>query len=136
MNPILLDTHAAVWLIDGRLGSDAANEIEAASERDELLVSPVSAWEIALLVNKRRLTLAMGVEEYVRALFSLPGVVVAALTPSIAVAAANLPHKPPSDPIDRMLIASASAYGARLVTRDRAIRNYAKTTPTLRCIVC
>lgn len=100
------------------------------------MVSPITAWEIGLLVRKRRLTLALTVDDFVRALFSLPGVVLAALTPSIAVAAAALPDGVVADPADRILVATASAYGARFVTRDRGIQAYAKATSHLRCIAC
>jgi len=136
MNPILLDTHAALWAADDRLKPDAARVVEAAAARGELLLSPISAWEIGMLTRRGRLSLALTVEEYVRVLFSQPGVVVAALTPSVALAAATLPEKPIADPADRILIASATAYGARLVTHDKKIREYSKTTTNLRCIAC
>ncbi|MBV8067456.1 MAG: PIN domain-containing protein [Candidatus Eremiobacteraeota bacterium] len=67
---------------------------------------------------------------------TLPGVVLAALTPAIAVAATILPDEITADPADRILIATAAAYGARFITRDRAIHRYAKTTSYLRCIAC
>jgi PIN domain nuclease of toxin-antitoxin system len=89
-----------------------------------------------MLTRRGRLAPAAAIEEYVRVLFSQPGVVVAALTPSIALAAATLPDKSIADPADRILIATAMAYGAQLVTRDRKIRGYAKTVANLRCIAC
>lgn len=90
MNPILLDTHAAIWGADGRLTAAVTKVVDAAAERGELLISPVSAWEIGLLVRKGRLTLAMGLQDYVRALFTRRGVVTATLTPQIAVTAVTL----------------------------------------------
>jgi PIN domain nuclease of toxin-antitoxin system len=89
-----------------------------------------------MLVRKQRLSLAMAVEDFVRALFALPGVVLAALTPAIAVAATALPDEVSSDPADRILIATAAAYGARFVTRNRKIHRYARSTSHLRCIAC
>jgi len=136
MSPILLDTHAAVWAADGSLKGEAAALVEGAAERDELLLSPITAWEIGLLVKKKRLSLSSTVEDYVRALFGQPGVVLAALTPTIAVAATALPESLRADPADRILIATAAAYGARFVTRDREIRAYAKSTAHIRCIAC
>ncbi len=136
MSPILLDTHAAVWAADGRLKEEVVALIEGAAERDELLLSPITAWEIGLLVRKKRLTVSSTVEDYVRALFGQPGVVIAALTPHIAVAATALPGAFRADPADRILIATAAAYGARFVTRDREIRAFAKSTGHLRCIAC
>lgn len=136
MNPILLDTHAAVWAAGGRLKRDVTKIVDAAAERGELLLSPITAWEIGLLVRKGRLSLALTVEDYVRGLFGLSGVVLAALTPAIAVAATALPEEVRADPADRILIATAAAYGARLVTRDRNIQEYARATRYIRCVAC
>lgn len=125
-----------MWMAEDRLRREAARQVEEAAARNDLLISPISAWEIGMLVSRRRLFLAMAVEEYVRVLFSHPGVVVAALTPSVALSAAMLPRKTIADPADRILIATAAAYGAHLVTRDRKIHDYAKVTAQLRCIAC
>lgn len=110
--------------------------VDAAAEREELLLSPITAWEIGLLVRKKRLMLSSTVEDYVRALFAQPGIVLAALSPHVALAATALPEPLHADPADRILIATAAAYGARFVTRDKAIRAYAKSTGYLRCIAC
>lgn len=136
MNPILLDTHAALWAAEDRLKPNAAKLVSAAGARGDLLLSPITAWEIGMLTRCGRLALAIAVEEYVRVLYSQPGVVVAALTPSVALAAATLPEKSIADPADRILVATAAAYGARLMTRDRHIAEYAKATGRLRCIAC
>ncbi len=89
-----------------------------------------------MLVDKGRLSLAPSVQEYVRALFGHPGVVTATLTPTIAAAAASLPGSFHSDPADRILVATAAAYGAQFFTRDKRIREYAKATRHIRCVVC
>ena len=136
MNPILLDTHAAMWVAEDRVRPEVARRVAEAANRNELLISPISAWEIGMLISRRRLALSLTAEEYVRVLFSQPGVVVAALTPAVALAAATLPRKPISDPADRILIATAATYGAQLITRDKKIREYARTSPHLRCIAC
>jgi len=136
MNPILLDTHASLWITDGTLPPTVTKTIEDAAEREELLLSPITAWEIGVLVSKGRLSLAQSVGEYVRRLFGHPGFVTAALTPAIAAAATTLPGRFHADPADRILIATAAAYGAQLVTRDKAIHDYAKVTKHIRCIAC
>lgn len=136
MNPILLDTHAAIWAAEDRLKPEPAAQIRAAAARGELLLSPISAWEIGMLIRSERLSAALSASEYVRVLFNQPGVVVAALSPSIAVAAGVLSHKLIADPADRILVATATAYGARLLTRDKKLHKYAKTAPDLRCIAC
>ena len=136
MTPILLDTHAAIWSASGTARAATARIIDAAAQRGELLLSPITAWEIGMLVGKGRLILAQSVHDYVRALFGQPGVVTAVLTPAIAVEAATLPSSFHGDPADRIIVATASFYGAQIVTRDRAILSYAETKKAVRCVRC
>ena len=53
---ILLDTHALIWLAAGTsdLGSKALRAIE---EQPERRMSAMVAWELAMLVDKRRIAL-------------------------------------------------------------------------------
>ncbi|HVA28981.1 MAG TPA: type II toxin-antitoxin system VapC family toxin [Candidatus Baltobacteraceae bacterium] len=136
MNPILLDTHAALWAFDGSLKRSVATMVDEASRRGELLLSPITAWEIGLLARKRRFTLAATLADYVRMLFAQPGVLTAPITPAIAASSTALPGEFHADPADRILVATAAAFGASLVTRDKAIHNYAKATKHIRCIAC
>ena len=53
---ILLDTHAAVWLLTDRgLGKKSQRIVDRALAEDRLAVSAFSFWELAMLVAKRRL---------------------------------------------------------------------------------
>ncbi|MEO7217723.1 MAG: PIN domain-containing protein, partial [Gemmatimonadaceae bacterium] len=61
----------------------------------------------------------------------VPGVRVIELTPRIAVGSTRLPGKPHADPADRILIATARDTGARLVTCDKRILQYAESTRAL-----
>ena len=135
MSPILLDTHVALWSALGKLKPVAARAIAAASARSALLLSPISAWEIGLLAAKGRIELSVGVEETVRRMFASPGIVTAQFSPPIAVAAASMKDMH-ADPADRILVATAAAYGAALMTRDEVIHAYAKATKHIRCITC
>ncbi|MGM0413018.1 MAG: type II toxin-antitoxin system VapC family toxin, partial [Pseudomonadota bacterium] len=55
---IVLDTHALLWWVNGtpRLSQPALEAIEQELQADdgEILISAISAWEIALLVEKGR----------------------------------------------------------------------------------
>lgn len=130
----LLDTHAALWAVESRLPGNVAKRIDAASARSELLLSPVSAWEIGMLVSKGRLKLSESAEAFIARLFSQPGVVIANLTPRVALQSATLGMH--ADPADRMLVATAIGYGADFVTRDARIVSWAKSTRALRCVAC
>src|SRR5437016_7777431 len=54
---ILLDTHAAVWILrdDAALGKKARSQAARALDDGELAISAISFWEIALLIARRRL---------------------------------------------------------------------------------
>ena len=123
---ILLDTCALIWIADDHPVLPAAlTAVERAVSAGELYLSPVSAWEIGMLVRRGRLVLDVSAEVYVSRAFSRPGVQIAALTPEIAVRSSHLPGTLHSDPADRMLIATAMLMGLKLMTRDRRILDYA-----------
>ena len=56
---LLLDTHVLVWLDEGspRLGKSALKITNQALATDQLGVATISFWEIAMLIEKQRLTL-------------------------------------------------------------------------------
>lgn len=136
MTPLMLDTHAALWVGTASLGDDARRAIDAATDAGQLLLSPIIAWEIGTLVRKKRLRLGRPVEEVVRDMFSERGVVTAICTPAVACAAGTLDDGFHGDPADRIIVASAMVYGADLMTRDEAILRYARLSKRFRCIAC
>src|SRR5437867_6623263 len=69
----------------------AQKAISRATSVSELYLSPISAWEIGLLVRRGRLELQVPAENYIEQVFRVPGVRVAALTPEIAVRSSHLP---------------------------------------------
>ena len=127
---LLLDTHVWVWLMEGdasHLSDEVISELEAASNRGALAVSAISIWELAMLEAKGRVRLSRSIDEWVRAALSARGIQFLAMTPEIAIQSARLPGKPPGDPADRILMATARIEAAQLVTRDRAILKYGNT---------
>jgi PIN domain nuclease of toxin-antitoxin system len=46
------------------------------------------------------------------------------MSPDLLIAASFLPGKPPRDPADRIIAATARDYGCTLVTRDRSLLDY------------
>jgi PIN domain nuclease of toxin-antitoxin system len=128
MPPLLLDTHAAIWLFEAMpLARAASDAIDAAYQSNAaLLVSPITAWEIGLLVSLRRIDLAATPQRWFRGLLDTPGVEMSELSPEILIAASFLPGKPPRDPADRILLATARELAATLVTRDRLLLAYAE----------
>jgi len=126
-NPVLLDTCAAIWLMDGAPMSPAARDAIRAAQRAHagVFVSPIAAWEIGMLVAKGRIQLSRSPEVWFETLLELPGVRLAPLSPTVLIASSALPGNPPSDPADRMIAATARAFGYTLITRDGELTPYA-----------
>jgi PIN domain nuclease of toxin-antitoxin system len=118
---ILLDTHVLVWFAEDSpsLGRRATRLADQALMRNEVLISAVSFWEIAMLVRKRRLKLDLSAAALRRTVFD-QGIREAPLDGAVGIVAAELDgfH---GDPADRMVVATALAHGAALVTADEAI---------------
>jgi PIN domain nuclease of toxin-antitoxin system len=137
MPPLLLDTNAAIWMMrNERLAQAAQDAIDAASRSStNVWISPITAWEVGLLVSRNRLNLSVTPRGWFQSLLAIPGMRPIELSPEILIASSFLPGRPPRDPMDRILIATARDLGATLVTRDRAILAYGESgqVSTLAC---
>ena len=113
----LLDTHALIWWLfdDPKLPAAARDAIRDPDH--EILVSPVSAWEVAARHRLGKLAeagdLADRFDDYVAAarFRELP------VSIAHALAAGRLPG-PHKDPFDRMLIAQAQSERIPVVSGD------------------
>src|SRR5262249_12487133 len=116
--PILLDTHAAIWLPDkGRL-SDAAEDALQEAQRDglEVFLSPISAWELGMLTAHGKIALPTAPMSWLEALVE-SGLLWAPLSPEVLVGSSFLPGQLHGDPADRLLAATARTFDFRLMTR-------------------
>ncbi len=124
---IVLDTHALVWWVNGdsALFRAAGRAIERERKRQgEIVISSISAWEIAMLIQKERLVLSMDVETWLRTVAEVPGVRFVPVDNDVAVESTRLPGRFHKDPADRLIVALARTLSAPLVTSDRRIRGY------------
>ena len=125
---IVLDTHALIWWVngDGKLSARARKVIESEMTVDggKILVPAITAWEIAMLVNKNRLVLTMDLYEWLDTVRSIDAVEFVPIDNEVAVQSVQLPGDFHPDPADRMITALARHYSAMLVTSDDKIRNY------------
>jgi PIN domain nuclease of toxin-antitoxin system len=126
VQPLLWDTHAAIWISEKTPISQAANDALAAAHREGVAcyVSPITAWEVGMLAARGRLQLLIRPERWFANLFELPGVRLADISPDVLIASSYLPGRPPRDPFDRIIAATARELGATLITRDRALLDY------------
>ena len=116
---LLLDTHTVVWAVTEpeRVAPEALGLIE--SSENEVFVSVVSPWELAIKLSRRRIELPEVFYETLRdGQFSLLPVTI-----RHTEAIASLPHHH-RDLFDRMLVAQAQIEGLTLITSDREIRRY------------
>jgi PIN domain nuclease of toxin-antitoxin system len=125
--PVLLDTCAAIWLMNRSPLSPASRAAIRTAQTANLGVylSPFTAWEIGTLVAKGRLDLTLTPEVWFDSVLALPGVRLAALTPELLISSTALPGTPPADPADRIIAATARLYSYRIITRDTNLLGYA-----------
>ena len=118
---IVLDTHVLIWLAEGspRLGKKSLSLIDNALKAEELFVSVISFWEVAMLIEKRRLEMQMSVTLWRKSLID-NGLKEVDLTGDMVVYSANL-NDFHGDPADRMIVATAISLTATLCTADEKI---------------
>lgn len=123
---IVLDTHALVWWVAGEkaLSKKARSLIARESKDGEIIVSSISAWEIAMLVERGRLVLSMEVESWIGTVARIDAVRFLPVDLDVALKSARLPGEFHKDPADRMIVATARKLAASLVTADDKILAY------------
>ena len=116
---LLLDTHVFLWWDDQdtRLNAEACSAL--ADPANQIFVSAVSIWEIAIKRRLKKLSFGGSPVAAVAAngLHELP------VLPIDAEHAGDLAWQH-NDPFDRMLVAQARRLGIILVTADTTIRAY------------
>jgi PIN domain nuclease of toxin-antitoxin system len=125
---LLLDTCAAIWLAGEQpVTAETIEAIEnARHDRQPIFVSPITAWEIGLLVARGRINMQMTPARWFARLIEAPGLQLAEMPPSVLIASSFLPGTIHGDPADRILAATAREFGYCLVTRDRPLLDYAE----------
>jgi PIN domain nuclease of toxin-antitoxin system len=98
---------------------------KAAANEQPLYVSPISGWEIGLLVSNNRLRLPLSPDDWFDRVLASPRVRLADLPLRELIASSFLPGDPPRDPADRIFVATARERGYCIMTRDRHLLDYA-----------
>jgi PIN domain nuclease of toxin-antitoxin system len=117
---LLLDTHIWIWsdLEPGRLSADV--HLALSSSKNELWLSPVSIWEVTVLLQKRRISLPEQFHDWLEESVQALRLREVALTWRIAAELQTLAigH---DDPADRFLVATAKVFDLTLVTADERL---------------
>lgn len=124
---LLLDTCAALWLMDGTLQRKALATLTMAYNQGlGVYVSPITAFEVGQLARKGRFKSSLTPARWFERLIDAPGMVLAEMPPKVLIASSELPNFRPGDPVDRIIAATAREYGFTIVTRDAALLDYAQ----------
>ncbi len=123
---LILDTCAIIWMGENdRMSDESVAAIDAASDQgDRIRLSPISAWEIGMLTAKGRLSSPLDPQVWFKRFVTGGDFLVSDMSPDVLIASSFLPGDPPTDPVDRILIATARHEDMILVTRDRKILDY------------
>jgi PIN domain nuclease of toxin-antitoxin system len=126
---ILLDTHTVLWLVSAPEQVSAIAREQIADSTREVMVSAVSAWEIAIKTRLGRLNGEPLLSAWSNIMAAM-AVTELAIEAADAVLAGRLAwnHR---DPFDRMIVAQAARRGLTIATRDADILG-AALTPTLK----
>jgi PIN domain nuclease of toxin-antitoxin system len=128
VSTVLLDTHAVLWWsVDYEQLSEAA--IRAVESAEEIAVASVSWYELAWMIQNRRVTVDTPLRLWLNTLAAQVRTVTT--TPDIATTAASLPGTFPGDPADRVIYATALEYGWPLVTKDQRMRRHVHPAQTV-----
>lgn len=120
---ILLDTH--IWVRwQNSPETLSANILNLITESDALAVSAISCWEVAMLARKQRIELNMTISEWIEEALAYTDTCIS-IDRGILLLAASLPehHR---DPADRIIIATAIANQAQLISLDTQFSAYAE----------
>jgi len=113
---IVLDTHIWIWWVDSHpnLTSDYENVIKS-HESSGLGVSIISCWEVAKLVEHRKISFSCSLEDWIKQALMYPGIQLLDLTPEIVIESTQLPSGFHKDPADQMIVATARVFDVPLL---------------------
>jgi PIN domain nuclease of toxin-antitoxin system len=112
---LLLDTHIWIWsqVAPAKISARVRRALE--NESNEVWLSPISIWELILLVQKGRMAVDGDLVDWIRK--GAAPLKEAPLTAEVVLDTARF-SLPYPDPADRFLVATARYLGLTLVTSD------------------
>jgi PIN domain nuclease of toxin-antitoxin system len=122
---IVLDTHIWFWWVTEEFDRFPFHWREIIETAGQVGVSAISCYEIALAHQRGRLELPCAAHQWLQNALEPAGIMLFPLAPAIASRAIELSpvHK---DPFDRLIIATALDYGAKLASVDGVLARYSE----------
>jgi PIN domain nuclease of toxin-antitoxin system len=127
---IILDTHIWVWFMTQEFERFPAHWQAAIETADQVGISPISCFEVALAHQRGRLELPCALDRWFQEALAPSGISLFPITPEIACQAVNLSpiHR---DPFDRLIIATAISTNAKLASIDGLFSLYPELNSVL-----
>jgi PIN domain nuclease of toxin-antitoxin system len=127
---IVLDTHIWFWWITQEFQRFPSHWRDIFERGEQVAVSVISCYEIALAQQRGRLILPCSPREWFQEALTPSGILMFNLTPEITTRATELTmiHK---DPFDRLIIATALEYRAQLASVDSLFPQYPELSNSL-----
>jgi PIN domain nuclease of toxin-antitoxin system len=116
-------------MLDGEtehMSSAVVDLLKDKASAESLLVSDISFWEIANKSAKGKLSLSIDPVIWLERAGQAPGVIYLEVERAALIQSTRLRDEPSSDPVDRILLATAQLNGASLVTCDVQMIDYAR----------
>jgi PIN domain nuclease of toxin-antitoxin system len=125
---IVADTHVIIWdaLKPELLSARAKKAIREANRLDGIIFCEISLWEIAMLMKKRRLSVDVNYQEFIRLVSDSNNYIFKGISPQIAELSTHLFSTTNKDPADRIISATSIIEKANLVTSDKILRRSKK----------
>ena len=122
-----MDTHILAWMLlsPEKLSHKTKKVIEEAQKNHQLLISVVTLWEIAMLIQKKRLSTLIPLKSFLENIEALPGLHIEPLNSDIIAESVLLPDLLHADPFDRLIVATARCLNSTLLTKDGKILEWA-----------
>ena len=123
MTDLLLDTHVWIWWSLEKKSSLSRKAKKAIDTAGQKWLSAISCWELAKLVEKKRIGFSIPTLNWIRRSLNEYDIRLADLSPEIAVESTLLRgfHK---DPADQIIVATSRMLAMPLVTSDKAILEF------------
>jgi len=122
----LLDTHVFLWKVANSERIPAKVLSETENPDNEIFVSAVSLWEIAIKTRIGKMDLGGVSTDDLIPLASKMGIATLSLNPNEAITYVRLKESTHNDPFDRMLIWQAISRKMTLVSGDKNFKHFAK----------
>jgi PIN domain nuclease of toxin-antitoxin system len=128
----LLDTHVWIWwnMRPEKLSARVRSLISNTAKYEELLLSAISVWEFCKLLQKKKLTVSIDSENWIRIALEMPKLQLVSLSPSIAYRSTVLPQPFHDDPADQIIVATTLEENATIITSDERLLSY-KSLPSI-----